>query len=385
MILTHYNIYKAVKNLPEDWSALVKHDVFLQIQYLQALEDTSPNNIQWFYIGVFNGDALAGIAIVQRVQLYLKDIFRQTKSSCLKTFFRDQVSKVLKGNILVVGNLMHTGQHGIFFNEAAISQTSFFESIFSALSDIKTIIKLNQNKKIRAIMFKDYFENDTMHNRTFFDSEKLHKVLVQPNMVLAIKPHWLCIEDYISDLNKKYRDRYKRARKKLNSIKSVELSLEDIKNHSEELQVFYLNVSNNAKFNTFILPQNHFYSLKLHLKENFKVYGYYLKDKLVGFYTLILNNKTVETYFLGYDEAHQYPNQLYLNMLYDMLKFGIENRHETVVYARTAMEIKSSIGAKAKPMVVYMKHTNPFLNTILKQVFKLMNPLQDWEKRHPFK
>ena len=93
----------------------------------------------------------------------------------------------------------------------------------------------------------------------------------------------------------------------------------------------------------------------------------------------------METYFLGYDEAHQYPNQLYLNMLYDMLKFGIENRHETVVYARTAMEIKSSIGAKAKPMVVYMKHTNPFLNTILKQVFKLMNPLQDWEKRHPFK
>jgi hypothetical protein len=358
----------------------------LQTNYLQALYAASPNNIQWFYVGVFKDDDLVGVAILQRVQLYVKDIFRQTQVSCLKTFIRNQVSKVLKGNILVVGNLTHTGQHGLFVNLESISQTEFFEAIFSALSDIKSDIKKSQNKTIRAIMFKDYFENDSIHkNKTIFDSEKLHKVYVQPNMILPVKANWLSMEDYISDLNKKYRDRYKRARKKLNSIKPVELSLEDIKNHSEELYSLYLNVSNNAKFNTFILPQNHFYSLKLHLKDNFKVYGYYLKDKLVGFYTLILNNSTLETYFLGYDEAHQYPNQLYLNMLYDMLRFGIENKYETVVYARTAMEIKSSVGAKAKPMVVYMKHTNPFLNAILKKVFKLMNPSQDWEVRHPFK
>ena len=105
----------------------------------------------------------------------------------------------------------------------------------------------------------------------------------------------------------------------------------------------------------------------------------------MGFYTLILNNDALETYFLGYDEEHQYPNQLYLNMLYDMLKFGIENKFSSVVYARTAMEIKSSIGAEAKPMLVYLKHTNSFLNAILKQIFKLMNPSHDWEERHPFK
>ena len=147
----------------------------------------------------------------------------------------------------------------------------------------------------------------------------------------------------------------------------------------------YLNVSDNARFNTFILPQNHFYELKLKLKDKFKVYGYYLNDVLVGFYTLILNGKDLETYFLGYDSKHQYSNQLYLNMLYDMLQFGIENRFDTIVYARTAMAIKSSVGAKPEPMVMYLKHTNPFLNAILYPVFKLMNPAQNWEERHPFK
>jgi hypothetical protein len=48
------------------------------------------------------------------------------------------------------------------------------------------------------------------------------------------------------------------------------------------------------------------------------------------------------------------------------------------------MEIKSSIGAKPVPMVVYIKHTNSLINAALKQVFKLMNPKQNWQERHPF-
>ena len=128
-----------------------------------------------------------------------------------------------------------------------------------------------------------------------------------------------------------------------------------------------------------------FYSLKKRLKENFRVFGYYLDNELIGFYTLILNNKVLETYFLGYDKEHQYPNQLYLNMLYDMVDFAIENKFTSIVYARTAMEIKSSVGAESKEMVMYMKHTNEVVNAILKQVFSFMNPTQKWKKRHPFK
>lgn len=384
--MIHYSIYNSFKKLPEDWDTLVDHDLFLQSHYLQALEKASPENIQLFYIAVFKDDALVGVAIAQRVQLYLKDMFRKTKVSNIKAFFQDVVSKILKGNILVVGNLTHTGQHGLFFQKEYVSQSQFFDLIFSALNEIKETIKSNQNKTIRMFVLKDYFKEDLIHHeKESFDAAKLHQVVVQPNMILYLNRNWSTLEDYTASLKKKYRDRYKRARKKLNSIKPVELSIGDIEKHTPQLHQYYMNVSNNAKFNTFLLPENHFYSLKLQLKENFRVYGYYLKDELVGFYTLILNNDAIETYFLGYDAEHQYPNQLYLNMLYDMLKFGIENKFNSVVYARTAMEIKSSLGARAEPMVVYLKHTNSFLNSILKPIFKLMNPKQDWHERHPFK
>ncbi|WP_242203302.1 GNAT family protein [Aestuariivivens insulae] len=381
-----FHIYKSYKELPSSWDDLVSHDVFLQTTYLEALEQATPSNIHLFYIGVFNNDTLVGAAIIQRVQLYLKDMFRKTTVSCIKEFFKDLVSRVLKGNVLVVGNLMHTGQHAIYFNENQINQTYFFNAIFQGLDVLIKQIKETHGKKIRALIMKDFFVGDTiLKDKRILKTHGLYEVAVQPNMILPVPEHWSSIDDYIKALHKKYRHRYRRAIKKFGAIQSKELDLHFIEAKSKTLHQLYLNVSNNAKFNTFILPKNHFYSLKLKLKENFKVFGYFLEDELVGFYTLILNEQHLETYFLGYDAEHQYPNQLYLNMLYDMLEFGIENRFSSIVYARTAMAIKSSVGAKAVPMVLYMKHTNTIMNAILKPIFALMNPKQNWVERHPFK
>lgn len=382
--MIQHKVYQNIDNTPKAWDGLVAHDVFLKKSYLKALELAPPKNISLFYLGIFNEGTLVGVALIQRVELYLKDMFRDSKVSCLKTFLKESISKVLKGNILVVGNLTHTGQHGVCFDAENISKTDFYNQVFKGVSEIGGIIKSTQGKTVRLIMLKDFFEDDKMLDESLFKKEKLHRATVQPNMVMDIKDVWGCNEDYISCMKKKYRDRYKRAKKKLNSIECKEMDIDEIKASSQRLHNLYLNVSNNAKFNTFILPENHFYTYKLQLKENFRVFGYYLKGELIGFFTLILNNKHLETYFLGYDAKHQYPNQLYLNMLYDMAKFGIENDFKTIVYARTAMEIKSSVGAKPKAMQLYMKHTNGILNGLLKQVFRFMNPTKDWEERHPF-
>ncbi|MGJ8591470.1 MAG: GNAT family N-acetyltransferase [Aquaticitalea sp.] len=346
----------------------------------------SPNNISWYYLGIFNEDKLVGVAVLQRIELYLEDIFRNHKDSCYKQKFKHYVSKFLKGNMLVVGNLMHTGQHGMYFDFKNISQKQYLEIIYQAMEELKTIIKSEHNKRIRIVMMKDYFTDDTIHvERDFFESLKLHKITVQPNMMLDIQSEWNNFEAYLSALNKKYRQRYKVARKKASHITKKEMTLDDIKQQTNRLFDLYKGVSNNAKINTFILPKGHFLALKIHLNDNFKVFGYYLEGELIGFYSLIINSKVLETYFLGYHEAYQHSNQLYLNMLYDMLEFGITNQFKSIVFARTAMEIKSSIGALPHKMNVYLKHTNPLMNGSLKLIFNLMNPTQDWEERHPFK
>jgi len=385
--LIDFKIYNTVADFPNSWDALPNHDVFLKQPFLRALEDSCPKNITPYYVGVFKADKLVGIAIIQRVELYFDDVFRKEYTNSFKRFAKGIVAKVIRGNLLVVGNLMHTGQHSLFFLVEDITYNEYLNTVYKALIRLKLDIKNKHNKKIRLIAFKDYFELDTIHdNISFFNDNGLYKVQVQPNMLLPIQNSWSTLDDYILAFTKKYKKRYNTARRKSKAVNKLELSIEEVRQNEKKLFELYKNVSDSAGVNSFVLNEHHFLKLKEELKEYFKVIGYFLNGELIGFYTLILNEEDLETYFLGYHPKYQYKHQLYLNMLYDMAGFAVENKYKTVVYARTAMEIKSSVGAEAHRMHIYMKHTNNFIsNTILKLVVKYMNPTRKWVKRNPFK
>ena len=93
----------------------------------------------------------------------------------------------------------------------------------------------------------------------------------------------------------------------------------------------------------------------------------------------------METYFLGYDDAIQRDKMLYLNMLYDMIGYSIKKQFKQIVFARTALEIKSSVGAKPVEMTAFMKHENPFINKFMKYFINYFEPKTSWHERNPFK
>jgi hypothetical protein len=76
---------------------------------------------------------------------------------------------------------------------------------------------------------------------------------------------------------------------------------------------------------------------------------------------------------------------LYLNMLYNMTKFGIENQFEKILFGRTALEIKSSIGAAPILMSGFIYHNNKFINRFIDKIFPKLEPPLVWQQRHPFK
>lgn len=385
--MIHYKLYRSISDLPNSWDSLLVENVFLKTAFLKALESSSPTNISTYYLTVFSSDELVGIAIIQRVQMYFDDVFRKTSNQLFKRCGKWLISKIVKGNALIIGNLMHTGQHGLYYNSEKITQTNYLNLISEAVAELTQTIQQQFNKKIRIIAFKDYFEYDDIHlNQAFFKKEALYKAKVQPNMIFEVDSEWRSSDDYVAAFNKKYRRRYRTARKKSASIEKRELELDDIQSHSETIYQLYENVSDNAGINSFKLNNKHFYHLKKHMKADFKFFGYFINEELVGFYTLIRNYDKLETYFLGYNQDLQHQHQMYLNMLFDMAFYGINHQFKQVIFARTAMEIKSSIGAKPNDMFIYLKHTNNVIaNTVLKLVVKYANPIREWEERHPFK
>jgi hypothetical protein len=72
-------------------------------------------------------------------------------------------------------------------------------------------------------------------------------------------------------------------------------------------------------------------------------------------------------------------------MLYNMTEFGIEHQFKKIIFGRTALEIKSSIGAKPVMMSGFIKHQNKIINKYIDKFFTRLEPKVAWQQRHPFK
>ncbi|MCB9266125.1 MAG: GNAT family N-acetyltransferase [Lewinellaceae bacterium] len=133
------------------------------------------------------------------------------------------------------------------------------------------------------------------------------------------------------------------------------------------------------------LPKGYFPALKQAMPQEFRVFGYYLDDVLVGFCSTLRNGE-MEAHFIGFKPEVNLKYQLYLNMLYDMIRAGLEEEQvERVVFSRTALEIKSSVGAEPVEMYCYLRHLNPVLNRALPTLVRWLEPEKEaWRQRHPF-
>jgi predicted N-acyltransferase len=376
-----FKIYTSAQDLPSDWDALATNNTFLTGDYLKILEVSAPTNMKCHFIGLFNNDELIGIALSQFLNLSDVSSFGE-RDHCFKTKIRNFVFKNFSSNVLFIGNNMLTGQNAYCFNDT-LRPTDGLLLLNKAANELKSQF-LKKGIKTHLTVFKDFSTSEAEHFKTP-EFNSFFKFTTQPNMVFQIKETWHSIDDYIGDLNKKYRDQYKRTRKKAEGISKRKMSLEEITKHNDRIHELYMDVAKNAPFNTFYLPENHFEIFKKSLKSHFLFYGYFIEDQLIGFNTLIKNGEDIDTYFLGYDENCQREKMLYLNMLYDMIGYSINKGYNHVIFARTALEIKSSVGAKPKEMFGFIKHSNSFINLFISKFFSYLEPEMVWKERNPFK
>jgi hypothetical protein len=376
-----YKIFSSITQLPNTWDEVAHENAFLQTPYLKVLENAAPTNMQCFYIGIFKKSELIGVALAQYLDLNKLESFGE-RDKCIKTFIRNFIFKNFTSHVLLLGNNMITGQNCYAFKKA-IDYKTISELLIECATEIKNYFK-KQNITIHIVSFKDFYQECALAFNEF-GFKSIYEFNTQPNMVLELQNHWKNNEDYVLSFSKKYRDQYKRAHKKIEGIETRELSLEEIICKEERIYELYHYVAKNAPFNTFFLDKHHFSTFKKQCGKRFVLCGYFLNEKLVGFHTLLLNGSVLETYFLGYDEHVQKEKMLYLNMLYNMTKFGIENQFKKIIFGRTALEIKSSIGAKPVVMSGFIYHTNTWINKMLPKIFPNLEPTLVWQQRHPFK
>ena len=375
-----FEIYNSASLLPSEWNSLATDNIFLTKEYLEVLENSSPINMICHFIGLFEEKQLVGIVVTQFLFAEKLQSFGE-RDKCLKTSVRNFAFKNFASHVLFVGNNMLTGQNAWSFSKS-INQLRAVKTLHKAINQLKKDLN-EKGKKVHITSIKDFTETEIKPLQSEFKNNFTFST--QPNMVFDINENWKSEQDYIDALSKKYRDQYKRARKKSDGITKQKMSLSDIKKYEDVIYDLYFHVAKNAPFNTFFLARNHFSFFKEIMKDNFLLYGYFSEGELIGFNTLIKNGTVMDTYFLGYNENIQREKMLYLNMLYDIIAYSINQGFKEIVFARTALEIKSSVGAKPIKMYGLITHSNSLINHNIGKLFDYLEPKTEWQERNPFK
>ena len=386
---TEVALYRKIEAIPEAWDQLApKDNIFLQRTYLSVLEKFPPREMQFAYLVFYQNKKPAGIAIAQ-IQLFrANQNIQEEKADAgllgrIGSFVKDKVAEKISFYTLVCGNLLLTGEHGFYFSPH-LNISNQVDLLYNGLNGV--LPKLSQQgTEVSAILIKEIAEENKEDIGPLL-CKHYQEFTMQPNMVFELDPNWRTFQDYVDRISSKYRVRMKRAFKKAAPIRKESMDLDTIIANKKRIHEMYLGVANNSDFNSAELHEDYFLELKRAFPEAFQLTGYFVEEELIGYYTTIKNCEELEAHFLGFDYEKNRIYQTYLNILFDITQDGIAANVKKIVFARTALEIKSSIGAEPEEMYFYARHRSKFSNRLLQSMVEFLQPKSpEWIQRRPFK
>lgn len=373
-----FAVFKKIDLIYDFWQANVSNNnLLLDYSYLKNLEDHPIEQYQPYYFLIRKHDNIVGLAYAQAINVSLLDTLQWDEGNSFANRLKKWFAGKMSFNIFVCGNQMFTGEHGFTFDESQIDRETFLGALCDSMQYYAQYVL---PQKIHLLGLKDLdVDSKVLPSKGFFIDPFL------PNMNLCIPEEWDTMDDYMDALSSKYRVRAKRSFKKAKNVVFLELTEAQIKSHQERIMQLYKAVVSNAEFNVVHAPDSYFLDFKRSFPEEFRLFGCFENQELIGFYTSFKNGKDLEAHYLGIDLEKNRKYQLYLNILYKLVEVGIEEGVDKIIFGRTSMAIKSSVGAKAVHPFNYVKHSNRIMNRLLPSILQYFSPEENWEPRHPFK
>lgn len=374
------SIFDSIAHVPVDeWNKIIPESKgLMRHAYLTAIEKSSNEKEQGRYVLLYKNKIPVGAAIFNIV-LFTGEDYRTDEKSSLKKLtntFKDKV----KLRVLVCGHTHISGDHGFIYSKD-ISHKEAYHALADACYQIRRAEKLRG--KIKLQLIKDFYEAEFKASK-YLEVFKYRQFRVDPNMILKIRPGWNSFDEYLNAMNTKYRKKALSIVKQGTVLERRSLSAEEIEMNFDKIQELYLNVANKAKVRINHFDTTYLVQLKINLKEAFELTTYYLNGEMVGFNTMIFWGDNCEAHAIGINYDLNYEHAIYQNMLYDDVKIAIEKKKDTLILGRTAMEMKSNIGAEPVEMCCYVRHSGPLLNRAFKPIFNYIKQTE-WTQRSPFK
>lgn len=292
-----------------------------------------------------------------------------------------KASEQLQERLLVAGNLMSWGCHGVAFMPGE-DVAELWSGVAEALYRVRRAERLSGETNLA--MVKDLTPAqigvETLKRFSY------RPFATEPNMVLAIDPAWRTYDDYLAALDAKNRHKTKDITKKLTKAGcTIERLSGGLAADAARLHKLYLAVQSNATVRLVTLSANFLPTMATALGDKFRCTVIRRNGQILGFVTSIRDGETAIGYYIGFDrDAADEGLPLYLQLLRATIADAIDWRCSRLSLGRTALEPKAALGAKPEAMAVWVRHRVPAFNWLLRGVLGAV-PHAEAPERNPFK
>ena len=362
--------------------------VFLQRKVLRVIEAHGPDNVVPRYALIFRERQPVAAVAAQLVTVTNKHLLKVESSGDKNGNSLERVltpaAKIatsrLNEPLLVAGNLMSWGFHGVAFAEGE-DPAALWPGVAEALYRIRRAERLLGQTNL--VLVKDITEReqglDALRRFSYRPLE------TEPNMVLALNPAWRTYDDYLAALDAKYRRNAKELMKKLTTAGCVLEPLSELGAHAARVHKLYLEVQRNASVRLVTLAETYLPQLAAALGDDFRCTVIRRGEEIVGFVTSIRDGDTAIAYYIGFDRAAAAEGlPIYLRLLHTTIADAITWGCKSLSLGRTALEPKAALGAKPEPMSVWLRHRMPAMNWVLRGLLGAVTH-EEAPDRNPFK
>lgn len=363
------NIHHSVTNLDsQKWNKIMQsNSKFLALSFLKHFEKLNKTELLPFYISTKESIIYGHLITIKgrKAANYLQN----NKGFSLKKI----ILKKIDFKFFCFGNTH-------FSNTATFSNS---KNLINEKLVLEIISKIKKDFNVNFFLLPDHFHSKISPISTNLNT-KFNLLNIDPDMVLRINPKWDSIDDYSEAIQSKYKKRLRKVFKKSKNLKIKEFELTDLIENLEEMKNLYNNVYSKSAFSG---PK---FDISIYLDfikdENIKfyVFGFFYQNKLIGFSSDFLDNKNLQSYFIGLNYELNKELDLYNRILIHTIEQGIKLKVNQIKFGRTAAEFKSTIGAIPTESKSSVFIANNFLNFLFNPIIKKIKP-KSWIQRRPFK
>lgn len=351
------------------------NSLFFSRRYLRVLEDAGPDNLRPCYAIIFREQEPVAAIAAQSVTVSVSRLRKESSTNVPLDLIEEKM--------LVCGNLLSWGMHGISF-APNVDQASVWPAVAEGIYRLRRVDKLFGDTAF--VMVKDI--TDAYASSAAALSRFSYRELeTEPNMVLDISPKWNSYDDYLASLTSKYRKQAKQIEKEVSEAGCdvVDIKSDEVARNAQQLHELYLQTHRNARLRLVTLPVTFLPTLAESLGDDMRFTVLRQGETLLGFVTTVKDGETAVGYYIGFDRKANAGIPIYFRLLQSVVGHAIELGCKRLSLGRTALEPKARLGARPEPMRIWIRHRIPMLNLIVRGLLHTIDDHEEAPERNPFK